>query len=230
MWLVLVALSIFLSFMIFFIAPLHAQPPQKNSLYYQNLTGDEPDSDKSRWDRFYEKQKGFAFGKEPSHFLKSHIDMIRALRPTGTVLDIAMGEGRNAVYMAGFGYNVEGVDISKVAIQHAKQLAREKQVKIRTTIADLEKIQFEENKFDIILVFYYLQRSLALQIQTALKKGGVLVFVNQTLGELKYNKSIDRKYLLQNGELKTLFSQLKTIKYEEIDDGKEAIAMLIAQK
>lgn len=62
--------------------------------------------DQKRWDERF-KGRRFAFGKEPNPFLKKHIRLL----PKGKALDIATGEGRNAVFLAQHGFEVDAVDI-----------------------------------------------------------------------------------------------------------------------
>ena len=77
-------------------------------------------ADRRRWDKRFER-KEFALGKEPNPFLKKHIHLL----PRGKALDIATGEGRNAVFLAQHGFEVDAVDISEKGLRKAQQLARE---------------------------------------------------------------------------------------------------------
>lgn len=194
--------------------------------YFQALTGDDSDSDKSRWDSLYSKHKGYVFGKEPAGFLAENLERL----PVGRALDIAMGEGRNAVYLAKKGFEVVGVDISDVAVRKAKRLARENNVRIHTVTQDLNKYKIEPESYDVIMVFYYLQRSLTPEIIKGLKKGGVVVFETNTVDHLKYDKTFNREYLLEKGELKAMFKDLEILKYRETDTGESAVASLVARK
>ena len=195
--------------------------------YFQSITGDDSDSDQSQWDSVYAKTKEYVFGKEPVPFLAENLNLL----PVGKALDLAMGEGRNAVFLAKKGFDVTGVDISEVAVHKAKKLAHERGVRLRTITTDLNKYQIPLETFDVIMVFYYLQRSLIPHIIKGLKAGGVLIFEDYTLEQLKYNKSENRAYLLQKDELKNMFKDhLHTLKYKETDNGKEAFASLIARK
>ena len=64
-----------------------------------HLTGNADFSnDRSAWDKTYNR-KDYVFGKEPEKFLVDHVNKL----PKGRVLDIAMGEGRHAVYLAKIG-------------------------------------------------------------------------------------------------------------------------------
>ena len=68
--------------------------------------------DKVFWDKKYGTE-AYIFGKEPVAFLREHIDVL----PKGKALDVAMGEGRNAVFLAKNGFEVDGCDISEIAVK-----------------------------------------------------------------------------------------------------------------
>ena len=71
---------------------------------------------------------------KPAQFL---IETVGSL-PRGRVLDIAMGSGRNAIYLASLGFEVEGVDISPEAIKDSIEAARSVGVNVKARVADLE--------------------------------------------------------------------------------------------
>ena len=101
-------------------------------------------------------------GFEPAQFLVDNI----ALLPKGRVLDVAMGAGQNAIYLAKMGFEVEGVDISPEAVNNALELARKSGVNIRAQVADLENnYDTEKGAYDVIICFNYLQRSLIPQFR-----------------------------------------------------------------
>jgi tellurite methyltransferase len=192
------------------------------------LTGDSDfGDDRTAWDKTYSR-KDYVFGKDPAAFLVEQVSKL----PKGRALDIATGEGRNAVYLAKKGFQVEGVDISRVGLRKAKRLAAENGVKIQTTNADLNKYKIKPDTYSVILNFYYLQRNLFPQIKAGLKKGGVVVFETHTMEHLKNPgaSSWERDYLLEPGELKKAFSDFEILHYSETNDGKNAIASLVARK
>lgn len=192
------------------------------------LTGDEDfGDDRTAWDRTYAR-KDYVFGKDPVDYLVKHIDLL----PKGRALDIATGEGRNAVFLAKKGFSVEGVDISAVGLKKAQKLASENGVKMQTVNADLNRYKIKPNTYTVILNFYYLQRNIIPQIKAGLKKGGVVVFETYTMEHLKNpgGSTWDKEYLLEPGELKKLFSDFEIIQYSETNDGKSAIASLLARK
>jgi tellurite methyltransferase len=192
------------------------------------LTGDEDyGDDRTAWDKTYAR-RDYVFGKDPAEFLVKNVELL----PKGRALDIATGEGRNAVFLAKKGFLSEGVDISVVGLRKAKKLAAENGVKIQTVNADLNLYKIKPNQYTVILNFYYLQRSLFPQIKAGLKKGGMLVFETYTTAQLKNpgGNSWEREYLLEPGELKKAFSDFEILHYSEQNDGKQAIASLLARK
>ena len=115
--------------------------------------------------------------KNRLNFLGEHIDLL----PRGKALDIAMGEGRNAVFLAKNGFTVDGCDISEIAIKKALDLAKENNVKVRAFVADLETYKLPQNTYDVIACFYYLQRDLVPQMKEALKPGGMIIYETYTI-------------------------------------------------
>jgi SAM-dependent methyltransferase len=194
---------------------------------WQLLTGDDTEDDRRQWDQVY-SGRNYVFGKAPSEFLKDHINRL----PVGKALDIAMGEGRNAVYLAEKGFQVDGVDLSEVALKKGRRLARENHVVINTINADLNTYTIKPESYDVILNIDYLQKSLIPQIKRGLRHGGVVVYENYTVKQLENTggKAIQRNFLLDEGELQKLFKDFKILVYRETNDGKDARASLIAQK
>ena len=194
---------------------------------YQLVTGDDSEEDRRSWDRLYQSNQ-YIFGKEPAQFLAQHLPDLTS----GRVLDIAMGEGRNAVFLAKKGFLVDGVDISEVALRKAKRLARENGVSIAPILADLTTYVIRPDVYSVMVNFDYLQKNLILQMKRALKKKGVIVFQNYTVDQL-YNPgglSMRRDNLLKKGELRALFKDFDILVYEETNDGVHARASLIARK
>lgn len=194
---------------------------------YQMVTGDDSEEDRRHWDKIY-NTKTYIFGREPAPFLRDNVELL----PVGRGLDIAMGEGRNGVFLAKKGFIVDGVDISEVALRKAKRLAHENHVSINTVSADLTTYTIKPESYDVILNIDYLQRSLIPQIKHGLKHKGVVVFENRTVDQLKNSPEmhIRRDELLEKGELKEAFKDFQILLYRETNDGKDAWASLIARK
>ena len=193
--------------------------------------GKEMKSDQRRWDERF-KGKRFAFGKEPNPFLKKHIRLL----PKGKALDIATGEGRNAVFLALRGFDVDAIDISDVGLRKTRRLARAMGAKLHTILADLDAYQIEKERYDLIANFYYLNHRLIPKIKKGLKKGGKIVFETYILEHRELGTSGPKtsKYFLKPNELLNLFKGFRILFYREgiyREGGKrKAIASLIAEK
>jgi tellurite methyltransferase len=165
----------------------------------------------------------------PAQFLVENIELL----PRGRVLDVAMGSGNNAVYLASEGFDVEGVDVSPEAIAAARDLALNYRVTIKAEVADLEgSYQIKKNTYDVIICFHYLQRSLMPQIKDGLKKGGFVVYETFIVDQAKlFGKPSNPDYLLHYNELLAIFRDFRCLRYREgIIEGRQAIAGIVAEK
>ena len=188
-------------------------------------------ADQKRWDKRFGR-KEFALGKEPNPFLKKHIRLL----PKGKALDMATGEGRNAVFLAQQGFDVDAVDISEKGLKKVKKLAREKGVKINTFLVDLDQYQIEKERYDLIANFYFLKRRLIPRMKKGLKKGGRVIFETYLLEHrtLGTGGPKQAKYFLKPNELLHLFQDFRVLFYREgifREGGRgKAVASLIAEK
>ena len=180
--------------------------------------------DKERWDNKYSTET-YIFGKEPVPFLKQNVHLL----PKGKALDIAIGEGRNGVFLATQGFDVVGLDISEKGLAKAHQLAKQNGVKIETRVVDLESHQLEKNAYDVILLMYYMQRDLWPQINDALKPGGMAIIETYNVDHLKHQK-FNPKWLLKTNELLEAFKNMKIIRYQAYEDNDQAYSSIIVQK
>ena len=188
-------------------------------------------SNERAWEEKY-SIKTLADVPEPAAFLQSNAHL---LGTAGTGLDIAMGAGQNAVFLAQHGYTVTGVDRSQAAVAHAREYAREKSVSIDAVAADMLDWPFPENHFDVILNFYFLEPALAPRIKAGLKKGGLLFFETYTLDQQRFDGPHNPDFLLKPNELLKSFLDLFIVFYHERiePNGKgsyRAVASMIAKK
>lgn len=125
--------------------------------------------------------KEFAEGKVlldrgPSALLVSAIEG----RTPGIALDIGMGQGRNAVFLATRGYDVTGVDVSDVAVEQARANARARNVRLNAVRSDVDAFDLGKERWDVITSFYmhaWHRRSatdIPTRIYEALRPGGLL--------------------------------------------------------
>ncbi len=198
----------------------------------------ESESTKARWNERYDRNM-YIYGKEPTAFLKQKMDGLKK----GKALVLAMGEGRNAVYLAQNGFDVTGVDISEVAIEKCNELAKERNTTVNAVVVDLTDYDMGEEQFDLITKFYYYEPSVFPQVIDALKPGGMFILEQFSIDHLKYRETSrfgpsNPDYLVKPNELLEHFKLLRILYYEdtvvELDEGMHrgtaAVIRLIAQK
>ena len=105
--------------------------------------------DSASWDRRYEGRE-LVWTAEPNRFLVAEIE---TLAP-GRAIDLACGEGRNAIWLAEHGWQAVGADFSEVGLQKARELANGRGVNVEWVAADLLDYRPAPRAFDLVLVFY----------------------------------------------------------------------------
>jgi len=203
----------------------HAQPVGKPIEHntYEAITGESADEERSFWDSFY-KQKDNAFGKEAVGFLKENLNKI----PRGKAFVPAMGEGRNALFLAKNGFEVVGNDISDIAVDKAKVMAKKMNLKLKASVVDLKEYKFPENQFDFIFISLFFDKTLLPSLKKSLKKGGYIMFYEEIYnGDPKKAPSL---FWVKSNELQELLKDFQMITYKEYDDQGKRVAGALARK
>ena len=165
---------------------------------------------------------------EPAQFLVEDVNLL----PKGQVLDVAMGTGANAVFLAKMDFDVEGVDVSAEAINTALELAGKSGVNLKARVVDLENnYRILKNSYDVIICFKYLQRALIQQMKDGLRTGGMVVYETFIVDQARFGKPKNPDHLLKHNELLDLFRDFRCLRYREgIFESRKAIASIIAEK
>jgi len=130
---------------------------------------------RQRWNNSLVGDSTYTFNKEVNNLLKQTTDSLN----TGKALCVAMGQGRNALYLARNGWEVTGFDLADEAVSSAVEQAKAEQLDLSTEIASFETYNYGENKWDMITWLYcgcLWTEGLTSKINTALKPGGLFVF------------------------------------------------------
>ena len=127
------------------------------------------------WNNRYETNET-VYGDEPNQFFKSFIDTHKP----GTILLPAEGEGRNAIYAASKGWEVDAFDFSEVAKEKALKRATDKKVKINYTLLEIENYKALKQYDAVALIYIHLEPQLRKkfhnEIPKSLSAAGYLVF------------------------------------------------------
>lgn len=168
--------------------------------------------DRMQWDRRHAAQT--ADGR-PSLFLREIIDGGNWQIPRGMALDIACGQGRNALFLAARGFMVTAVDFSSVALEQARRHAGEEARHVFWRQADLEQIRLPAAAYELAISFNYLQRSLIPQIKQAVKVGGHVVLETYLIDQRTIGRPQNPDYLLRHNELLEHFRGFRILCYRE---------------
>ncbi len=153
------------------------------------------------------------------------VEAARSLAP-GRALDLACGTGRNALWLAQYGWSVTAVDGSPTAIQVLRQRAVD--LRIETQIADLEdpKFTIEPARYGLIAICYYLERKLFEPAKRALLPNGVIVAI-----ALLTEPGKDNSFRVEPGELRRYFDGWEILHHREGgDQWQHYVAEIIARK
>ena len=191
--------------------------------------------EKTLWDKKYSENSHSSLDPDP--FLVSVNDEFLAGRPPGIALDIAGGVGRHAIWLAQRGWRTRLIDISDVGIKLAEKNASRalgpvaKEFLITTEVADLDSVQgFGREQYDLVLVFFFLQRELFPALVAALKPGGFLIYKTYTTEQKNFAGGPSHPmFLLEPNELLHAFSSLRVLHYHETIQEK-GVAELVARK
>ena len=105
--------------------------------------------DSTEWDRRYAGSE-LVWTAEPNRFLVAEAEGLAV----GRALDLACGEGRNAVWLAQRGWQVTGVDFSQVGLDKAARLAEQRGVSVEWLRADVVDYVPPAAAFDLVAIFY----------------------------------------------------------------------------
>jgi dihydroneopterin aldolase len=163
----------------------------------------------------------------PARFLQDQLHLL----PKGAALDVATGQGRNALYLASLGYAVEGMDRDEQALATLAARAKERNLSnITLRLMDLEADpkrlpDLPAERYDVVLVFFYLYRPLFPVLLHTLRPGGMLLYETFLIdNHLRHHHPRRKEFCLAHNELLHLARDLRVLHYDEgaRDEGADA--------
>lgn len=177
----------------------------------------------------------------PSLFLAQQLQLHRL--PKGRVLDVAAGSGRNALYLASHGFQVDALDRDEQAMAQLAATAKQRNLpNLTVRTVDLERKtderpEFSKQEYDVIVVFFYLHRALFPALIDSLKPNGVLIYETFIIDNyLRHHHPRRWEFCLAHNELLRLTSSLRVLSYDEGEhdgsrgSGSVFTARLVAQR
>lgn len=140
------------------------------------------------WNRRYDSAD-FLFGKQPNEWLR---EQAHALPPAGRVLCVADGEGRNSVWLARQGFQVDAFDVADRAVDKARAFAQSEGVSVNFAVADCDGFVWPQAAYDGVAAIFVqfadppMRARLFERIASSLKPGGVLILQGYTPKQLEY--------------------------------------------
>lgn len=169
------------------------------------------ETDRLRWNERYQHRVQKAY-PEPRPLL---VQYAPPASPGQRALDVACGQGQHALYLAEQGYTVDAVDVSAVAVERAQHEMAQRGLHVNFGVIDLDHHQFSAHHYDLICVFYFLDRSLIGSLKAALRPGGMFIYETMNIGWLDSSPDSHHDYLLQLGELASFFEGWETLLFAD---------------
>jgi SAM-dependent methyltransferase len=159
------------------------------------------DAVRDEWNATY--REGRDFNPQPNKFL---VEIVKGRKP-GLALDVAMGQGRNALYLASQGWRVTGIDISDEGIRQAREAAAARKLTIEAINANADTWDFGVEKWDLVVLIY--AGSDEGVVWRSLKRGGLVV------SERAHKDSVPA-IGVETGELSALYKDGFTILRDDV--------------
>ena len=173
--------------------------------------------DKEKWDAKYLKKSQLLRPRKPSKNLEDYV-----VHCAGTkALDLACGSGRNSIFLAECGFNVDALDIAEVAIKALNDEAKIKNLfsKINTYQVDLDTYEIKKDKYDLIVMANFLDRAVLESAKNALKKDGLLFVETYMISDGNEKTESNPDNLLKSQELKNMLDDSwQIIYYDEFEN------------
>jgi SAM-dependent methyltransferase len=166
---------------------------------------------RDRWNKVFAEGAPI-LRKQPSALL---VSVAAGLKP-GTALDLGIGEGRNAFYLAEQGWKVTGVDISDVAVDQVKKRSAEHNMSVHAVVSDLDAYEFGTSQWDLITSFFMhswhrsSNTDVSARIYAALKPRGVVVI--EAFADPPHPSGLNLAELVRS------FSKLHIIRQEVVEE------------
>ena len=182
------------------------------------------EADRIKWDKRYRAKSGEEMSP-PSEFIQRWIDRC----PRGRALDVACGRGRNALFLAASGYEVDAVDISEEALRNARRTAQKSGLELNWILHDLDEPLCPDSPYDLIVMVHYVNLPLIALLTRLLKPGGILLCEQHLATSAEVAGPSNPAFRLKPQQMREAARGLKILELKEClleRDGKLPLALV----
>lgn len=173
----------------------------------QLLTWQRESTDRDWFNEVFHNDRGFSH--QPNRLLVDAVEH----EPPGAALDVAMGQGRNALYLASRGWKVIGIDAADKGLRIARAQASQRGLALDAIHADIDVWDFGENRFDLVTLIYAGDHGRWIhKIQATLRPGGLFVVEGWA------KDTPHSSYGFGDGQLAELFAGYDILRDDTADD------------
>jgi len=148
----------------------------------------------------------------------------------GVALDLACGLGRHALWLASRHWQVSAIDLSDVAIEKVRLAAIQLNVKLDLCAADAADYEFEPMRFDLVVLFYHVDRRLFPKIVSSLNRGGLLICKARLRRNSVTGATSVSTDPLDKGELPSLVPSLQVMYHKERSVRERGVVEFVGRK
>jgi tellurite methyltransferase len=184
--------------------------------------------DRTRWNQRYAEDSYHK--NNPVTLLEDWLPKL----PAGRALDVACGAGRNALYLAQAGYQVDAIDISAEGLNQALQKAEHQRLSINWIEHDLDQAFQFDTDYDLIIVMWYVNLALITRLCGCLAAGGYLLCEEHLITDQEVIGPSSLNFRVVPGDLREAVSGLDILFYEESieknDEGDQVASARVVAK
>jgi len=194
--------------------------------------------------RYRDAGEDYLFGIAPCRFLETHRHLLES---GATALSVADGEGRNSVWLAEQGLAVTALEISPVAVEKARRLARGRGVEVNFMQADMLTAAWPPASYDFVVGIFIQfvgpdERVIQFaRMKQAIRPGGLLLLHGYTPKQIEYRtggpsavENLYTKELLREAfadfRIETLHAYEADVDEGKGHRGRSALIDLVARK
>jgi tellurite methyltransferase len=165
--------------------------------------------DRNKWNQRY--AEGSYHKNNPVTLVEDWLPRL----PVGRALDVACGAGRNSIFLAQAGYQVDAIDISREGLNLARKTAENQGLSINWIEQDLDQPYQFDTDYDLIIVMWYVNLGLISRLYDYLAPGGYLLCEEHLITDQDVIGPASSNYRVAPGVLREAVSGLDVLLYEE---------------